>query len=354
MRKNSPRNKLRFIVLLSFSIFLLLSVNSFADDILSRSVVVLDASTGKMLYAKNPSLRRHPASTTKLMTSIIAVENTSLSGQATISRNASHVQPHKAGFKEGDQVTVEQLLYAALLGSANDAAVALSETVAGSEENFVALMNNKAIDIGAEDTRFVNSNGLPGNSQYTTAYDLARIMRYALKYQTLRDIIGTRVTDITTENGDSIFLKNTNKLLWSEEDILGGKTGYTRKAMHCFVCAAERNNHTVIVAILGSPSRDNLWKESEMLISKGFELLENNGEPVIYTTSSDSDLYADVNEKNISKKKKAKRHTKKLAKKKSGHRMLADKRGKNFLKSKQYKKKNYNLVAKRRGEKAKG
>jgi uncharacterized lipoprotein YajG len=91
-----------------------------------------------------------------------------------------------------------------------------------------------------------------------------------------------------------------------------------------------------------------------MLISKGFELLENNGEPVIYTTSSDSDLYADVNEKNISKKKKAKRHTKKLAKKKSGHRMLADKRGKNFLKSKQYKKKNYNLVAKRRGEKAKG
>lgn len=353
MRKNSPRNKFRFIVPLVISIFLLLSANSFADNILSSSVVVLDASTGKMLYAKNPSLRRPPASTTKLMTSIIAVENTNLSGQATISRNASHVQPHKAGFKEGDQVTVEQLLYAALLGSANDAAVALSETVAGSEEKFVALMNNKAIDIGAEDTRFVNSNGLPGDFQYTTAYDLAKIMRHALKYQTLRDIIGTRVTDITTENGNSIFLKNTNRLLWSEEDILGGKTGYTRKAMHCFVCAAERNNRTLIVAILGSPSRDNLWKESGMLISKGFELLENNLEPVIYTTDTDSGFYAAGNYKKSKVKKKSNQQTKILAKKKAGSGMLAEKKGKTYLKSKKYKK-NYNLLAKKRSEKAKG
>ena len=151
----------------------------------------------------------------------------------------------------------------------------------------------------------------------------------------------------------SIFLKNTNRLLWSEEDIIGGKTGYTRKAMHCFICAAERNNRTVIVAILGSPSRDNLWKESEMLISKGFELLENNEEPVIYATYTDSDLYATVNDKKLNVKKKANRHKKILAKKKSGHRMLAEKRGKTYLKSKQNKK-NYNLVAKRRSEKAKG
>ena len=311
-----------FSVLL-LSIFCLMLTDSFADNILSRSVVVMDASTGEILYAKNPYLRRLPASTTKLMTSIIAVENASSSELATISRHASRVSPHKAGFKEGDQVTVKHLLYAALLDSANDAAVALSEVIAGSETTFVPLMNAKAHSIGAENTRFINSNGLPGRGQYTTAYDLAKIMSYALRYQTLKKIIATRVTDITTEKGDSISLTNTNKLLWTEEDMLGGKTGYTRKAMHCFVCAAERENRTLIVAILGSPSREALWRESETLISKGFDLLENNREPVIYATEADSDLYG------IGKGK-----TKILPKKKSKSKMLAKKKAKTYVKRK--------------------
>jgi D-alanyl-D-alanine carboxypeptidase (penicillin-binding protein 5/6) len=305
-----------FSVLL-FGIFCLMSTDSFADNILSRSVVVMDASTGKILYAKNPYLKRLPASTTKLMTSIIAVENTSPSERVTISRRASHVSPHKAGFKEGDQVTVKQLLYAALVDSANDAAVALSEGVAGSEANFVSLMNAKAHSIGAQNTRFINSNGLPGRGQYTTAYDLAKIMGYALRHQTLKKIIATRETDITTEEGDSISLTNTNKLLWSDEDMLGGKTGYTRRAMHCFVCAAERENRTLIVAVLGSPSRDNLWRESETLIGKGFDLMENSREPVIYTTGAVSHLYGTVKGKTkfLAKKKKPKSKT--LARKKA-------------------------------------
>jgi len=284
------RRYIHFSVLL-FSILCLMLTDSLADSILSRSVVVMDASTGKILYAKNPYLKRLPASTTKLMTSIIAVENASPSERVTISRHASRVSPHKAGFREGDQVTVKQLLYAALLDSANDAAVALSEGVAGSETNFVSLMNAKAHSIGAENTRFINSNGLPGRGQYTTAYDLAKIMGYALRHQTLKKIIATRETDITTEEGDSISLTNTNKLLWNDEDMLGGKTGYTRRAMHCFVCAAERESRTLIVAVLGSPSRNDLWRESETLISKGYDFLENNREPVIYTTGAASDLY---------------------------------------------------------------
>ena len=280
----------RFISLLALfvSTFCLIATYAFADDILSRSVVVMDASTGKILYAKNPYLRRLPASTTKLMTSIIAVENASLSDVVTISRHASRVSPHKAGFREGDQVTVKQLLYAALIDSANDAAVALSEGVSGREANFIPLMNAKARSIGAKNTRFVNSNGLPARGQHTTAYDLARIMRYALRYPTLKKIIATREMEFTTENGDSISLTNTNKLLWLDEDVLGGKTGYTRKAKHCFVCAAERDNHTLIIAILGSPSRDNLWRESESLITRGFDLLESNSEPVIHITGSNS------------------------------------------------------------------
>jgi D-alanyl-D-alanine carboxypeptidase (penicillin-binding protein 5/6) len=311
-----------FSVLL-FSIFCLTSTDSLADNIRSRSVVVMDASTGKILYAKNPYLRRLPASTTKLMTSIIAVENASPSERVTISRHASHVSPHKAGFREGDQVTVKQLLYAALLESANDAAVALSEGVAGSETNFVSLMNAKARSIGAKNTRFINSNGLPGRGQYTTAYDLAKIMSYALRHQTIKKIIATREKDITTEEGDSISLTNTNKLLWDDEDMLGGKTGYTRKAKHCFVCAAERESRTLIVAVLGSPSRTNLWRESETLISKGFNLLENNSKPVIYTTGAASDSYGAGKDK-----------TKVCARKKLKSKTLARKKSKTYVEEK--------------------
>jgi D-alanyl-D-alanine carboxypeptidase (penicillin-binding protein 5/6) len=321
---NDMMKRYIYLSFLLFNFFCLMAAYCFADDIRSRSVVVMDASTGHILYAKNPYLRRLPASTTKLITSIIAVENVSPSELVTISRRASTVSPHKAGFREGDQVTVRQLLYAALLNSANDAAVALSEIVAGSEKDFVPLMNAKARSIGAEDTRFINSNGLPGRGQYTTAYDLAKIMRYVLGHQDLKKIIATREKDITTEGGDSISLTNTNKLLWNDDDMLGGKTGYTRRAMHCLVCAAERQNHTLIVAVLGSPSRSNLWRESETLIGKGFDLLENNLEPVIYTTGAASHLYGagKVKTKSLARKKKPR------------SRMLARKKGSTYVKHK--------------------
>ena len=355
----------RYFCLFLFSICFLLPSGSFADDVLSHAVVVMDASTGELLYAKNPHIRRLPASTTKLMTAIIAVENANLSDLATISRNTAHTPPHKAGLKKGDQVSVEKLLYAALLGSANDAAVALSEIVAGDETSFVTLMNRKALEIGAENTRFINSNGLPGPGQYTTAYDLAKIMSYALRYQKLKEIIGTRVTDIMTENGKSIFLRNTNRLLWSGEDLLGGKTGYTRKARHCFVCAAERENHTVIVAILGSPSRESLWRESETLISKGFEVLGKNGQRFVYVTETDSDT-ADISKethvknrqfkakvsqsgkgrKFIAQKTTKQKKIKIYAKKKSKSNLLVKKKGKTYAKGKQNGKKNFNIAEK--------
>jgi D-alanyl-D-alanine carboxypeptidase (penicillin-binding protein 5/6) len=158
--------------------------------------------------------------------------------------------------------------------------------VSESEAKFVRLMNKKARSIGAKNTRFRNSNGLPRAGQYTTASDMAKIMRYALGYQKFKDIIGTRLAEVSIENRRSILVENTNKLLWSDEDLVGGKTGYTRKARHCFVCAAERDDETVIVALLGSPSRKNLWKESEVLIGKGFDILSNKEHTVIYSTKN--------------------------------------------------------------------
>jgi D-alanyl-D-alanine carboxypeptidase (penicillin-binding protein 5/6) len=173
--------------------------------------------------------------------------------------------------------------------SANDAAVVLAEAVAGSEEEFVRLMNDKAVAIGADDTRFVNANGLPAPGQHITAYDLAKIMRQAIKYPTIREIIGTRITEISTETGKQMFIRNTNKLLWSDDELLGGKTGYTRDARHCFVCAGERDKDTIIVALLGAPNRNLLWKESEELMGFGAKVLARAEEPVIYLTRSDAD-----------------------------------------------------------------
>jgi D-alanyl-D-alanine carboxypeptidase (penicillin-binding protein 5/6) len=158
------------------------------------------------------------------MTAIVAIENEESSKIVTISKKASRAPHSKAGFKEGDQITIEGLLYAALLRSANDAAIALAEAIAGSEEQFVSLMNEKALAIGAEDTKFINASGLPGNGQYITALDLSKILNYALGIPKLREIIGTPETRITTERGKVFHLSSTDKLLWSDEKIIGGKT----------------------------------------------------------------------------------------------------------------------------------
>jgi len=209
------------------------------------------------------------------MTAVVAIEKTDLSDVVTISKNASRVRPLNAGFKKGDKITVEKLLYPALIKSANDAAVALAEAVAGSEKHFVDLMNQKAISIGAKNTKFINATGLPGARQYTTALDLSKIMNCALSYPKLKEIIGTPAVELMTEKGEILFLRNTDKLLWSDEDLIGGKTGYTFRAGHCFVCAAEREKETIIVLLLGSPSRKHLWKETEALIDKGFQIIGN-------------------------------------------------------------------------------
>jgi serine-type D-Ala-D-Ala carboxypeptidase (penicillin-binding protein 5/6) len=279
---HSQKGNILFFVLIPLLTLHFSISASGADEVRSSAAAVIDASNGRLLFAKNPDLRLPPASTTKLMTAIVVVENADLNHIVTVSRLASGVSLHRAGFEEGDRVTVEKLLYAALLASANDAAVALAEAVAGSEAKFVDLMNRKAIAIGAGNTKFINSNGLPGPRQYTTAYDLAKIMSYSLTYPKLKEIIGTCFAEIFTENGHTLFLQNTNKLLWSSEDVIVGKTGYTRKARHCFVGAAERRNSAVIVAVLGSPDRQSLWRDSEALAMKGFSVMANNEAPIIY------------------------------------------------------------------------
>lgn len=332
-----------------------------ADTVYSRAAVVMDAATGKLLYAKNPHLRCLPASTTKLMTAILAIERLNLMSLVKISANASRVAPHKAGFKEGEQVTVEELLYASLLSSANDASVALAEAVAGTEERFVELMNEKAALIGAHDTHFINANGLPGFGQYITASDLSKIMQYALRYPKLRQIINTRVTEISTEQGRPIFLRNTNRLLWSEDGLIGGKTGFTRGAGHCFVCAAERDDDAVIVALLGSPSRNDLWRETGLLIGRGFDILSNGKEPIVYLakgdTGSSNQITLKSKKAHIKKAKKGKKRAAIVAKhaKSKKKTLVATKKSKgNQLAKHKVKKRNFRLAKKGKSETQKG
>jgi D-alanyl-D-alanine carboxypeptidase (penicillin-binding protein 5/6) len=269
---NQKRKRVSLLYLaLSLVVFILISGSCFAAVIKSRAALTIDAATGEVLFSKNSTTRLPPASTTKLMTAIVAIENGNFSKVVTISKKASQAMASRVGFKEGDQVTIEGLLYAALLESANDAAVAIAEAIAGSEPRFVPLMNEKALSIGARDTKFINATGLPGNGQYTTALDLSKILSYALRFPKLREIMGTPVAIITTDAGRVFYLRSTDRLLWSDEKIIGGKTGFTLNAGHCFVCAAQGETRTILVAVLGSPSRKSLWTDTEKLISANLQ-----------------------------------------------------------------------------------
>ncbi|MBI4685036.1 MAG: D-alanyl-D-alanine carboxypeptidase [Nitrospirae bacterium] len=311
------KNAKRLILFLSLLVtcYLSLVISVFADEIESKAALVMEASTGRVLFAKNPNLKLPPASTAKLVTAMVVLDNTQLGNMVTISNNAAKVSSlRETRLKAGETMTVQALLDAALIRSANNAAYALAEAVSGSEKEFVKLMNRKAVAIGANNTKFINTTGLPGQGQQITAYDLAKILRYSLKYPVLKEIIGTKTMEIATEEGRTITLENTNKLLWSDNGAVGGKTGYTRAARHCFVYAEEKNNETVIVALLGAPKRNLLWEEAERLATRGFDVMANNEPPLIYFTKAD---YKNGLQSKVSSKDREKKITRVSSKKRS-------------------------------------
>lgn len=203
----------------------------------------------------------------------------------TISKTAAETASIKPHIPRGEKLSVRTLLCLALIRSINGAAVALAEAVAGSEEAFVALMNEKARSIGAFDTRFINASGLPGKGQFTTARNLARIMKTALSYPLIANIIHTPETALDVR-GKTVVLTNTNNLLRTDDGHLGGKTGYTRAARHCFVGASDKEDGTLIIALLGDASRNTLWTDAERLLARDFQ------EGTIITDAKESGLGA--------------------------------------------------------------
>ncbi|MCX7987963.1 MAG: D-alanyl-D-alanine carboxypeptidase [Thermodesulfovibrio sp.] len=308
MRKQAKvsRCKLNFKVITCFLFLILFVINSTtsADDMDAPTAVVVDAQTGKILYGKNPDLKLPPASTTKLVTAMVALERLTPEKKITISERAAKTPTVAPRLKEGEVYTVHDLIYLALMRSVNSAAVALAEAVAGSEVEFVKLMNDKAKSIGAKDTRFANASGLPGKDQYTTVYDLTKIMSHALSYPLIREAIHTRVYVIHSEDGKEHFIQNTNQLLWTEDNMIGGKTGYTSRARHCFVSAARIDNRLVYTALLGVPNRDKLWRDTQLLLARAENILAGKNEPFVQFTNEKPVLKASYKKSASSVKKK--------------------------------------------------
>lgn len=256
-----------------------------AKAIPAKACIVMD-DNDSVLYAKNPSAKLPPASTVKLMTAMVALDRLDPATKVCVSSNAARIRSVKPKLFANDELTVEDLLHLALMKSINSAAVALAEQAAGSEDDFVELMNQKANEIGACDTHFVTASGLPKGKQYTTARDLTIILKKALTYPLIKEILGKKEWLIKTAAGKELYLGNTDYLLWSTSNMVGGKTGFTNSARHCFVGAMDTEKGLIFTAVLGSPSRNRLWKSTLMLAEYGinpqmFTAIEEPSEPPV-------------------------------------------------------------------------
>lgn len=239
------------------------------------AAVVLEEKTGRVLYAVNDSLQLPMASTTKIMTAMIALENCSLSEMVTATDNAYGVPGTSIYLEKGETLSMEQMLYGLMLASGNDAAVAIAEHVAGSVSAFCDMMNARAMELGCTGTHFSTPHGLPAENHYTTALDLALIAREAMKNPVFRQIVSTQRATIPWQNHSyDRVLNNKNRLLSSYEGALGIKTGYTRAAGRCLAFAAERDGMTLIGVVLNSP---DWFTQSEALLDHvfaGYEMYE--------------------------------------------------------------------------------
>lgn len=262
------KKKISSILIFTLVLLSIIATPATADqpEVTAEAAIVMDARTGQVLYTKNADRRMPPASTTKMITAILALEQGNLKSNVTISLHASQTEEAAMELKAGEQISLEDLLYGALLWSSNDACVAIGEHIGGTEENFVRLMNEKARGIGTKGTHFMNTNGLPNPEHYSTARDLAIIARYTLKNPTFARMVSTKVKFIAGVK-DQWSLDNTNKLLWSYEGANGVKTGTTEEAGLCLVSSATRDGRQTIAVVLRS---DDRYNDSIRLLDHGF------------------------------------------------------------------------------------
>ncbi|MBE6588865.1 MAG: D-alanyl-D-alanine carboxypeptidase [Ruminococcaceae bacterium] len=239
----------------------------------AQSAILIEAESGKVIYEKEANRALPMASTTKIMTALVALEEMSPDTLVTVDGAAVGTEGSSVYLIEGEQLTLAQLLYALLLESANDAAVAIAIAVAGSVEEFAALMNERAKALGLTDTHFTNPHGLDHEEHYTTAHELAIIAREALSNELFCTIVSTRKTTIPHAGEEGVrLLVNHNKLLRLYEGCIGVKTGYTQRSGRCLVSAAERDGVRLIAVTINASSD---WDDHTRMLDHGFSLFRS-------------------------------------------------------------------------------
>ncbi len=274
--------KIKLVFILSL-IIILNSGISYGNNlnINGTSAILIDSMSGRVLYKLNPYIRLPMASTTKIMTALIALENGKLNDKVNIEKECVGIEGSSIYLYEGEKITLEDLLYGLMLRSGNDAAIAIANFIGGTVDHFIVLMNKKAKEIGALNTNFTNPHGLSNDNHYTTAYDLAIITREAFKNSNFRKIVGTQLW--TSGRDKNKYFYNKNKVLWQYEGGNGVKTGYTKIAGRCLVGGAKRKNMQLIAVVLND---SNWFNDCYELFDYGFN---NYSSKIIY----DSGQYID-------------------------------------------------------------
>lgn len=278
----------KYVVLFILLLFpILVNAETLASN--AKSSIMIEASTGKVLFENNADEKRAPASMTKVMTLLIIMENVEsgkikLTDKVSISEQASSMGGSQVFLEAGSEMSVEELLKAITIASGNDAAIAMSEFIGGSVEKFVELMNKRAKELGMTNTNYVNPHGLDDENHYTSARDMAIVAKELVKYEKILEYTSTYEEYLKKPDGTSTWMVNTNKLIRYFSGLDGLKTGYTKVAGYCLTATAKRGDMRLISVVMGEESSEVRNKETVELLNYGFSnykkkiILEDNSD----------------------------------------------------------------------------
>lgn len=266
--------KITCYILLLFLFVFCIDFGTEAFDISSKSAVVLDARTNRIVFQKNAFEKRSMASTTKIMTAYLAIESGKLSDTVNITGEMTRAEGTSLGLHAGEKITLGDLVYGMMLESGNDAANAVALYLSGGFSDFASLMNEKARQIGMKNTNFVTPSGLDDENHYSTAYDMALLASHCIRDSVFRRICSSkRYTAQLIEPQTKLYFSNHNRLLGSVEGVFGVKTGFTKKSGRCLVSAIEKDGAVLVVVTLNAP---NDWNDHQKLYDYAFEKLEHS------------------------------------------------------------------------------
>lgn len=269
--------KILIIIISSFLFVNILNAEETKINLLSESGIILESTTGKVLFEKDADTPRPPASMTKIMTMLLITEeiekgNISLKDVVTISERAANMGGSQIYLEKGSTSTVEELLTTIAVGSANDSAVAMAEKIGGTVENFVSMMNKRAKELGATNTTFKNPHGLDEEGHLTTARDMALIAKELVKHESIIKLTSTYETTITHQNGKSLWLVNTNSLIKFYSGLDGLKTGFTDKAGYCLTGTMKRNDMRLITVVMKAETKENRNTDTINMMEYAFSM----------------------------------------------------------------------------------